>query len=248
MVSADVRISEKVRRRLKRPIRRMTRWMGYELVPRTRDESAILTAKMASLGIDLLLDVGANQGQYAERMRAAGYGSEIISFEPGSDAFRYLQRAARADDRWHTHRIAVGSAEGEVLLHVSGNSVSSSLLPIGRRHLDADTRSQTVGSERVRMVRLDREIPYSGRKTMLKIDTQGYELAVLRGAEKLLGQIELLQIEVSLVELYEGQAGYLEVLAAIHELGFVPRMLLPGFSDPVTGDLLQLDVVATREK
>lgn len=246
MSSQRVDVRERVRRRLKAPTRRVLRRLGYELVPRASDESADLLQMMRTAGITLLVDVGANQGQYAERMRAAGFDGQIISFEPGRDAYSYLLRAAERDELWDTRRQAVGDERGELMLNLSANSVSSSLLDVNSRHVAAERRSAVVSQEAVDVVRLDEELTLTGRPTMLKVDTQGYELPVLRGAAGLRPEIHLIQLEVSLVELYGGQATYLDVLHELDAMGFVPCLVLPGFTDPVTRETLQVDIVAKR--
>lgn len=222
--------------------------MGYEIVPRGEDETAVLLQLMDAAGVELVLDVGANQGQYAEHLRAAGYAGEIVSFEPGSEAFGLLERASRTDAGWFTRHVALGDEPGRVTLNVSANSVSSSLLDITQRHVDAARRSVTVDQEDVEVVRLDTEIPLTGRKTLLKVDTQGFEMPVLRGVGDLIDQIELIQVELSLVELYDGQASYLDVLSHLDASGYSVRQVLPGFTDPHSGELLQLDVVVGRTR
>lgn len=237
---------EGIRRHAKGPIRRLLRRAGYELVAASRDEMSVLGRVMRAADIELLIDVGANQGQYAERMRAAGYDGDIVSFEPSAQAFWHLERSAQSDPRWVARRVAVGESPGTLILKLSANSVSSSLLDVTERHIAAESRSVVVGHEKVDVVRLDTQFGADGRATMVKVDTQGFEKQVLNGLGDLVGQVRLLQVELSLVELYKGQASYLEVLTDMESMGFVPVLILPGFSDPITGNMLQFDVVAKR--
>src|SRR4051812_15778692 len=80
------------------------------------------------VGIDLVLDVGANCGHYAVAIRAHGYTGRIVSFEPLTSAHAALQVAARGDQKWQVApRMALGDAAGEVTIRVAGNSVSSSV-------------------------------------------------------------------------------------------------------------------------
>ena len=80
-----------------------------------------------------MIDVGANLGQYATRLRAAGWAGPILSIEPIPEVHRQLGRAAAADPAWEVAPpLAVGAADGEVALEVSAESdMSSTLAPDG---------------------------------------------------------------------------------------------------------------------
>lgn len=80
-----------------------------------------------------------------------------------------------------------------------------------------------------------------GRPTLLKLDVQGYELHVLRGGSRLIRDVALIDCELSVAELYEGQPPLLDVLNEIREYGFELLALEPGFYDPTTGAHLQFD-------
>ncbi len=241
-----VGVRESIKQSLKGPVRRLVRAGGLELVAASKDPQRELTGLMARLGVETLIDVGANQGQYAEHARAAGFKGHIVSFEPGRTAFERLATVSGADHMWEAYRVALGETPGELVLNISANSVSSSLLTMGERHITSAPASVVVSEERVRVARLDAELTDMQGPAMLKVDTQGYELPVLKGSHALLDRVVIVQAELSLVELYEGQASYLEVLGYLETLGFVPWALVPGFADPATGQTLQVDVVAHR--
>src|SRR5690242_4792078 len=98
-------------------------------------ESGRLAAMFAHHGVNLVLDVGANVGQFAQGLRRAGYSGRILSFEPLAQAHGRLLSAARSDPNWTiAPRVAIGDQEGEIEIHVSGNSVSSSVLDMLERH------------------------------------------------------------------------------------------------------------------
>lgn len=248
-MTTGFRPGQRLKQHLKRPIRRLVRIVGYELVARSEDESADIFAHLLRAGVSLVLDVGANQGQYAERLRAAGYTGDIVSFEPGTQAFKLLQKAAAADPRWSVRRAAVGSEEGSLVLNVSANSVSSSLLGVNQLHLEAAASSEVIRTEQVEVIDLaSLYVESDDRAILLKIDTQGFELPVLEGLGALADRVQLVQVELSLVELYLGQASYLQVLLKLEQLGFEPVGVLPGFAHPETRDLLQMDVLARRRR
>ena len=106
--------------------------------------------------IDLLLDVGANVGQYVQECRSEGYGREVVSFEPLPDAHANLVRIASADPCWTVHpRAAVGAVPGQTEINIAGNSYSSSLLPMLSSHSDAAPQSAFVGRAATDVIPLD---------------------------------------------------------------------------------------------
>jgi FkbM family methyltransferase len=202
------------------------------------------------LHVDLILDVGANEGQYAESLVQGGYRGQILSFEPLSRAHASLTARSARYARWAVHpRAAVGDSTGVATIHVAGNSVSSSLLPTLKAHLAAAPESAPVGEEVVDVVRLDDAAgPYldSATATLLKVDTQGFEWQVLNGAPHVLQTAVAVQLELSLVPLYENQKLWLEYLERLSELHFNLFFAYPAFTDDRTGQTLQWDAMFVR--
>ena len=195
--------------------------------------------------IDLVIDIGANEGQFAKELRAGGYSGRMISFEPLTAAHGRLVQESQGDSAWHVHpRCAVGDHLGEVELNISGNSVSSSVLPMLTSHSSAAPESAYRGHESASLVTLDSvALPYlnGAQAPFLKIDTQGYEWQVLDGACATLPRIRGIQMELSLVPLYEGQRLWRESIERLEAEGFVLWALQPVFIDPANGRTLQWD-------
>lgn len=200
--------------------------------------------------IDTILDVGANNGGYGKMLRKGGYAGAVLSFEPLADAHENLLRASMGDEKWQiAPRMAIGASSGEIEINVAGNSTSSSILPMQATHESAAPQSRYVGSEKVPLKRLDEvEHPFIARseKLLLKIDTQGYEMPVLEGARALLPRVHGIQLELSLLPLYEGQVLYREMIDWLAEKGFELWSVMPGFVDQATGRMLQMDGVFFR--
>ncbi len=200
--------------------------------------------------IDTIIDVGANDGGYGKLLRRGGYAGSIVSFEPLEQEHARLVGIANGDGKWFVApRMALGGENREVEIHVAGNSASSSILPMNQRHESAAPESRYVGVQRVPMRRLD-EVSHaaieSSRKLLLKVDTQGYEMSVLLGAERLLPKVTGVQLELSLAPLYDGQVLYLEMIEWLQARGFNLWSVIPGFVDPKTGRMLQFDGVFFR--
>jgi FkbM family methyltransferase len=196
--------------------------------------------------VNVVFDVGANKGQYARDLLRMGYTGRIVSFEPQSEAFHKLQANAWGYASWRTERFAIGGHDGPSLLNVAGNSQSSSLLDMLPQHLAAAPESHYVGQETIHVRRLDSIVDQYSRadeRCFLKLDVQGFEGAVLRGAERSLARCVGVQLEMSLVPLYGGEVLFDEMLQKMSDLGYCLTSLSSGFADPRTGQLLQVDGV-----
>ena len=200
-------------------------------------------------GISLILDVGANTGQYALHMRELGFTGQIISFEPLRDEYKALAARADSDDHWDSRNYALGEIDGRKEINVSEKSDSSSLLTVLPRHIDSAPQAQTVDTQTIELHKLDsifdefvspQDIPY------LKLDTQGYEMNVLSGATDTLDRIDTLQLEMSLTPLYEGETGLPAMTSWLYEKGYVLVSLEPGHADSRTGQLMQVDGIFHR--
>jgi len=202
--------------------------------------------------IDVVFDVGANTGQFAEMLRDAGFHGRIVSFEPSATAHSTLSKHARRDASWViAPRMALGDHDGTISLNLAGNSVSSSVLPMLPSHVSAAPESHYIGSETVDLRTLDSistELATDTERIFLKLDVQGFEYKVLQGAEQLLCRVAGIQIELSLVPLYDGEHLFHPMLHDLEERGYELWSVIPGFVDPNTSRLLQLDAIFFRKE
>lgn len=235
--------------RLARYLRQATRLVGFELVRRPDRAAAALPAFLERFEIDTVLDVGANVGQYGSALRAAGYSGRIVSFEPDPEAYRVLAGRAARDPAWEAFCIGLGAEDGVAELNVSEFSVFSSMLKTTEYVESVDGRSRAERTVRVPVTTVDAvwaERVGPGARVLLKIDTQGYEQAVLAGASRALGQTVGVQIELSLRGLYAGQPSADEMLRLLGERGFAAYAFVHGFADPDTEELLEADGIFFR--
>jgi FkbM family methyltransferase len=221
-------------------------WLEWQ----ERTTTAARRRILPKFDIDLVVDIGANMGQYGHSIREIGYRGPIVSFEPQRACMPKLKAAALADGNWKVFNLALGAAEGELELHVAGNSLSSSLLPMLESHAAAAPESRYVATEITPVRTIDMELsvaPYASAKSIwLKIDTQGYEWPVLEGATETLKRCSVLEVELSFHPLYEGQRLFPEIVAELDKRGFALHSMDEVFVEPATQRLLQVDGVFVR--
>jgi len=237
--------------RIKNLVHKMFRKTGYDFRRYTPENFPSLKRMkiINSEMINIVIDVGASEGNYALELRDTGYCDKIISFEPQSESFRILQERALGDPKWTCINAALGMVEDEAALYISGHKTSSSFLPITETHLCAMPSSAIIGKEKVKVLTLDSLVGTAIKpsdRIYLKIDVQGYEMAVLKGSIQTLTQTRAVEIELSLTPLYEGTPLMTEMISYLESLGFVLVALNDVFSDPNSDRLLQVDGLFKR--
>ena len=246
-------ILKKVYGYLNKLIAKILRRLGYVLfrLPLKSESHYQLLDCLNAFDVNVVFDVGANAGQFAKGMRLVGYKGEIISFEPLTDAHAALTLAAQSDKKWTIYRqTAIGDHVGEIKINISGNSVSSSVLPMLDAHASAADTSSYIGEETVPITTLNAIAPEFReklKKAFIKIDTQGFEWEVLDGASEMLAEVKGVLCEVSLVPLYEGQRLWMEMIERMKKEGFMLWAVQEVFCDPRDGKTLQLDVIFFRK-
>lgn len=201
--------------------------------------------------VNHVLDVGAFQGQFGKMLtHTFNYKGKITSFEPVAEYYARLQQTASSfQDRWSTYNFALGDACRKTTIQIAGNSYSSSLLPMLPAHEAVAPDSSYVGSQPITVATLDsvfETCSLPGENLYLKIDVQGFEKQVLIGAQQSLTKIDTVQMELSLVPLYEGETLLSDMIQYMQQLGYGLVLLIPGFANEPTGELLQVDAVFHR--
>ena len=198
-----------------------------------------------------MYDIGANEGQYSMQLRKSGYDGKIISFEPLSSAYNKLLLNSKNDSNWKVApQVAIGDIEGQIEIHISQNSVSSSILNMLDKHSSVAPESVYIGKETVKVNTLDnfnKEYISDNTRLFIKIDTQGFEDKVLNGATEILKKAIGLQLELSTVPLYQGQALYDKLINLVIEQGFELWSIHPAFVDLKSGRVLQIDATFLKK-
>jgi FkbM family methyltransferase len=218
--------------------------------PYPSSEEVLLTRFLSVARPSTVFDVGANIGQYGLSLRKCGFTGRIVSFEAIPSVHARLSAVAAGDRNWIVAPCcALGRAPGEARINLARNSVSSSLLPMHDAHLKVAPDSRYIASETVRLERLDdiaRPLLPKDGTLFLKVDTQGYEEEVLAGADLVLKSVSAMQLELSVVPLYQGAPTLRRILELCEGLGFQLHGLIPGFYEEKSGKLLQMDGLFLR--
>lgn len=177
---------------------------------------------LRSLKCKSVIDAGANRGQFALVARAQFPDCRIFSFEPLAGPRSVLKKLFSRDNYTVIYDCALGENEGDCELHISKRDDSSSLLKISTKQSEYFPGTEEVGTVRAQVKRLDTliEIDCLPEPVLLKIDVQGGELEVLKGAQGIFNKIKNIYVEASFVELYEGQALAHQVITFLNSFNY----------------------------
>ena len=224
-------------------LQRAARAAGYEFFASWRLDRLGLATHLRDLftrlDVDCVLDVGANRGQYGRFLRTeVGYTGCIASFEPQSEALRELEARANPDPLWRVFGVALGAETGQLPLNVMQQSTFTSFLAPDLSTVPTLARMNSVVQvEMAQVKRLD-DVVHEVRDAFdchcfyLKLDTQGFDLEVLKGATATLPSIAALQTEVSVLPLYQHMPNWLTSLQTLKEHSFDVTGLYPVCTDP----------------
>ncbi len=235
-------------------LKRAAHEAGYDLVRRDRQVrlETHLQALLPHLGVDVVIDVGANTGQYAQRLRALGFAGRIVSYEPLSALREPLEQTAADDPDWIVRPVALGAAPGTATLRMSPDTSWSSLkgfTDYGKRRFPSQDRDAMP--ETVDVVRLDADLPtlvadLDAPRLFLKLDTQGFDLEVFAGAAGIMDMIAGLQAEVAFLSIYADTPRFAEAIARYEQSGFAVTGLFPVKRDKETLRMIEMDCVMRR--
>ncbi len=196
--------------------------------------------------VDVVLDVGANIGQFGSELRNIGFTGQIISFEPTSEAFEKLEKMSKNDSLWKINNFSLGEFDGDTNINISKNSVSSSILKNLPQLIESAPNAVFTSTEKIIVKKLDTifaELQIEGKNIFLKIDTQGYEDMVITGANESLEKIVGLQVEMALIPTYENSVSFHDLSQKLVDKGFKITSIESGYYDKNSGKLLEVDGV-----
>lgn len=202
--------------------------------------------------IKSVIDVGANKGQFVNKLYKNNFNGSVLSFEPLYDEYNYIKKLSEKNPNWKIEeRCALGKKNLKKKFYISGNRESSSLLEILPKHTDLRPESKIIDVQTVEVKKLNnfkKKILKMKKNILLKIDTQGSEIDVLLGADKIINNFNCIFVEVSLVSLYLNQKLWLEIIRYLNKLNFEVWSVDQLLKNNITGQTYQLDIFFYKKK
>ncbi|RFM26494.1 FkbM family methyltransferase [Deminuibacter soli] len=243
---------------MKELIRKFLQRFGYDIVKYNRPfvpgeisrESVEQELKwLKAYQFAAVVDIGANDGQFSEKMRLLLPDAFIYAFEPIPQSFQQLQQHFRNDNKFKAFNVALGETAGELQLFQNEYTPSSSLLPMADAHIsnfDTAVKTQQIS---VKIEQLDAVLDTAAlqQPLLVKIDVQGYEDKVINGGGHVLKQATMIICELSFVELYKGQLLFADIVEKLKQLGFRYAGSLEQLRSPETNQVLQADGIFVRQ-
>lgn len=209
-----------------------------------------LVQMLETLGVNVVLDVGGNTGQFVRQLKRAGFKGRFISFEPASASHAILAAGAAGDAMWSVAPpMALGSSDGEIVLNLYNRSDMNSVHPLKAVATEIFPKLDPIGAETVALRRLDSifaDYVQRGETPFRKLDTQGSERAILEGAVGILPRLRAVQAELSLVPLYDGAAHFDDIFDFLRGQGYRLGMTAPVTFSKKLGRQVEVDAVFVR--
>jgi FkbM family methyltransferase len=202
--------------------------------------------------INVVIDVGANEGQFASELRRMGYQGKIISFEPISSVFEKLTIVASTDREWDVYNLALGKENSQQTIYIANDSAFSSLLK-SNDWCEQEFGDESVGKreETVNVRRLEEVLPeiienLDRARIYLKMDTQGYDLEVFMGLGEMDKQVLALQSEMSVVPIYQGMPHLTASISFFEQAGFGIAGMYPVSTEKLALRVVEFDCLMVR--
>ncbi|MCH7772311.1 MAG: FkbM family methyltransferase [Bacteroidetes bacterium] len=236
---------------LKKSLRVILKQKGYHICKISTLESDIQAGKYAwlqDMGIRTVLDVGANVGKFTTMISEILSNVNIYAFEPLADCYKELIENTKHLDNINYFNFALGEKESETIIYRNEFSPSSSILKMKELHKKSFPKTMHSFNEVIQIRDLDGvndEINWI-QKTLMKIDVQGFELNMLKGAISSLNNIDVIIVETSFVELYENQPLFDDIYSFLVKRNFSYQGNFDQLKDPNSSCILQADAIFTR--
>lgn len=218
-----------IKDKFKRGLKHFLELGGYQITNKTQFGTDILIDLKTILKINrklTLFDIGANHGQASLELVKAFPKSEIYSFEPDPDTYTGLVQVTKSYQEIKTFNIGFGHQKGRVQMNINKGSGGNSILSVSDKISDSafGDWTESIGQREVEITTLDSFCIEQNinQLDLVKLDTQGYELKILEGANGTIipSNTKAIFIEVLFAELYTNQAYFHNIYKVLTDRGF----------------------------
>lgn len=236
----------------KKYIHRFTRSLGFDFYAlKDKSDSELLRLRwLKEMNINTVLDIGANEGQFALLIRELLPQATICSFEPIPGCYATLVENFNNDRAFKAFNVAIGDKEELMEMNINDFSPSSSLLEIDELHVENFKHTAHSTKQKIQVKTLDglqKELPLT-KPYLVKIDTQGYEDKVISGGQQVLAGAAVIFIELSYQSLYKSQTLFDDIYKELVRLGFQYHGNFEELLSPVNGTVLQSDGIFIKRE
>lgn len=195
------------------------------------------------LNFETIIDIGANEGQFSEKMRSLFPNAFIYLFEPLPEPFQLLKKNFRHDKKVQLFQKGCGAERGSFKINYNESSASSSLLPMTKEHTDHFTEAIKTTEIEIEIDTIDNILHnvHLSEAILVKMDVQGFEDKVIAGGQEILKKADMIICELSFFELYKGQPLFGEIYKLLTELGFDYAGSIEQLYAPDSNKILQQD-------
>lgn len=233
-------------------IHRFTRSLGFDFYAlKDKSDGELLRLRwLQEMNINTVLDIGANEGQFALMIRKLLPDTAICSFEPIPDCYNKLIAHFHSDTAFKAFNVAIGDKEEMIEMNINDFSPSSSLLEIDDLHVENFKHTSHSKKQLIPVKTLD---SFSAQLNLLKpymvkIDTQGYEDKVISGGQQILAGADVIFVELSYKSLYKEQTLFDDIYNALVRLDFEYHGNFEELLSPINGAVLQSDGIFIKRQ
>lgn len=212
-----------------------------------RIELAILLKNnkwLIDYGFKTIIDIGANEGQFAQKARILFPNANIISFEPIPAVYEKLVENFKTDIFFKAFNVGLGERQEKIKFWLNEYSPSSSILQMDHHieHFDFAVKQDQIEIQIERLDSFNQRFDLSG-PYLVKIDVQGYEDRVISGGPNILRNAQMIISEVSFTSLYNRQALFDQIYTSINALGFKYAGSYEQLNSPINNAIIQADAI-----
>ncbi len=236
----------------KKYIHKFTRSLGFDFYAlKDKSDGELLRLRwLKERNIKTVLDIGANEGQFALMIRELLPQATICSFEPIPTCYKQLLTNFTNDKAFKGFNFAIGEKDETIEMNINDFTPSSSLLEIEELHVENFKHTAHSKKQQIQVKSLDGlagELNVA-KPYMVKIDTQGYEDKVIKGGQKLLAAADVIFIELTYSPLYKEQTLFDDIYNDLVKLGFRYHGNFEELLSPINGAVLQSDGVFIKQQ